>query len=198
MKELNRHRVSLQTYIIAIIAATGGLLFGFDTGVISGAIPFLQEYFEIDDSVIETITTSGLWGAIAGALFCGKITDSLGRRKVILFSAIIFAIGAIWSGFAVNTINLILARFFLGVAIGISSFAVPLYIAEISPLKIRGTLVSLFQLMITLGVLISYLSDLYFANESDNSCWRPMFYVGIIPSLILLIGMFFYQKVHGG
>lgn len=179
---------------MAIVAATGGLLFGFDTGVISGAIPFLQKDFGIDDGTIELITTAGLAGAMAGALFCGKITDRLGRKKVILAAAIIFAIGALWSGFAPNPLNLILARLFLGVAIGVSSFAVPLYIAEISPMNIRGTLVSMFQLMVTLGVLVSYLSDLSFANESVVSCWRPMFYAGIFPALVLLVGMFFMPE----
>ena len=190
MKHVNQYKNTVQVYIVAIIAATGGLLFGFDTGVISGAIPFLQKDFGIDDGVIELITTAGLIGAIAGALFCGKITDYLGRKKVILASAVIFAVGAVWSGLAPDPFNLVLARLFLGIAIGVSSFAVPLYIAEISPTNIRGTLVSMFQLMVTLGVLVSYLSDLYFADETNISCWRPMFYAGIFPALILLIGMF--------
>ena len=181
-------------YVIAIIAATGGLLFGFDTGVISGAIPFFQKDFGIDNGMVEQITSAGLLGAILGALFCGKLTDRLGRRKVILASAVIFAVGAVWSGIAADAWNLVLARLFLGVAIGVSSFAVPLYIAEISPTKVRGTLVSMFQLMVTIGVLVSYLSGLYFADESDMTCWRPMFYVGVIPACILLIGMFFMPE----
>ena len=117
-------------YIIAMIAATGGLLFGFDTGVISGAIPFFQKDFGIDNNMIELITSAGLLGAILGALFCGRLTDRLGRKKVILASAVIFAVGAIWSGVAVDAWNLVLARLFLGIAIGVSSFAVPLYIAS--------------------------------------------------------------------
>lgn len=181
-------------YIIAMIAATGGLLFGFDTGVISGAIPFFQQDFGIDDGMIELVTSAGLLGAILGALFCGKVTDRLGRRKVILASAVIFAIGAVWSGMAADVWNLMLARLFLGVAIGVSSFAVPLYIAEISPAKVRGMLVSMFQLMITIGVLVSYLSDLFFADEADMTCWRPMFYVGVIPAIILLVGMAFMPE----
>lgn len=181
-------------YIIALIAATGGLLFGFDTGVISGAIPFFQSDFGIDDSAVELITSFGLVGAILGALFCGKITDRLGRKKVILASAVIFAVGALWSGIAPDIYNLIAARLFLGIAIGISSFAVPLYLAEISPAKSRGKFVSMFQLMITIGVLASYLSDLFFANEQDMSCWRPMFYIGVIPAIILLIGMSFMPE----
>ena len=176
-------------YVIAVVAATGGLLFGFDTGVISGAIPFFQKDFGIDNGMIEIITDSGLCGAILGALFCGKVTDTLGRRKVILASAVVFAIGALWSGFAPDVYHLIASRLFLGVAIGVSSFAVPLYIAEISPAKKRGALVSMFQLMVTIGVLVSYLSDLFFADESRIDCWRPMFYVGVIPAIVLFVGM---------
>ena len=181
-------------YVIAIIAAMGGLLFGFDTGVISGAIPFFQKDFGIDDSMIEIVTSAGLIGAILGALFSGKITDRLGRKKIILAAAVIFAIGALWSGLAPDVYNLITARLFLGVAIGVSSFAVPLYIAEIAPAKLRGQLVTMFQLMITIGVLVSYFSDLLFANEQDMTCWRPMFYVGVIPAIILLTGMAFMPE----
>jgi sugar porter (SP) family MFS transporter len=181
-------------YFIAVIAATGGLLFGFDTGVISGAIPYFQPYFGISDSAIESITTAGLVGAIIGALFCGRITDLLGRKKVILASAVIFAAGALWSGLAASSAQLIAARLFLGIAIGVSSFAVPLYIAEISPAKIRGRLVSMFQLMITIGILVSYLSDLFFADDANPACWRPMFYIGVVPAVILFAGMWFLPE----
>ena len=104
-------------------------------------------------------------------------------------SAVIFAFGALGSGWAPDIYHLIAARLFLGVAIGISSFAVPLYIAEVSPAKSRGMFVAMFQLMITIGLLVSYLSDLYFADETSVSCWRPMFYVGVIPAIILFVGM---------
>jgi SP family galactose:H+ symporter-like MFS transporter len=184
--------------VIAAIAATGGLLFGFDTGVISGAIPFFQKAFGISDSWIEIITTAGLVGAVAGALFSGRIADILGRKKVILAAAIIFIIGAIWSGSSHSPLMLVFARLFLGIAIGASSFAVPLYIAEISPTKSRGSLVSMFQLLITIGIMVSYLSDSAFAvpdgHPDYNSCWRPMFYVGVIPALIMFIGMAFLPE----
>lgn len=188
------NKTPLFVIVMAIVAAMGGLLFGFDTGVISGAIPFLQQDFGLTDGTIEFITTAGLIGAIVGALTGGSVTDGLGRRKVLILSGIIFGVGALWSGFASNATSLILARLFLGVAIGTASFAVPLYIAEISPTKVRGTLVSLFQLMITIGILMSYFSDFLFANESDVTCWRPMFYVGVIPAIILLVGMIFMPE----
>jgi sugar porter (SP) family MFS transporter len=184
--------------VIATIAATGGLLFGFDTGVISGAIPFFQKAFGITDSWIEIITTAGLVGAVIGAMSSGRIADIVGRKKVILAAAIIFIIGAIWSGSSPGPYMLVFARLFLGIAIGASSFAVPLYIAEISPTKNRGTLVSMFQLLITIGIMVSYLSDSAFAvpdgDPSYNACWRPMFYVGVIPALIMFIGMLFLPE----
>lgn len=185
---------SVMVYVMAVIAATGGLLFGFDTGVVSGAIPFLQKDFGVTDGTVELITTAGLIGAIIGALFGGKVTDRIGRRKVLLGAGFIFAVGALWSGFASNPGSLVAARLFLGIAIGASSFAVPLYIAEISPTRIRGTLVSLFQLMITLGILVAYFSDFAFADESNLASWRPMFYVGVIPALILFVGMIFLPE----
>jgi sugar porter (SP) family MFS transporter len=184
--------------VIATIAATGGLLFGFDTGVISGAIPFFQKAFGIADNWVEIITTAGLVGAVIGAMFSGRIADIIGRKKVILASAVIFAIGAVWSGASQNAMMLVFARFFLGIAIGVSSFAVPLYIAEISPTKTRGTLVSMFQLLITIGIMVSYLSDSMFAvpdgDPAYSTCWRPMFYVGVIPALIMFIGMIFLPE----
>lgn len=190
----NKGKTPFFVIVMAIVAATGGLLFGFDTGVISGAIPFLQKDFGIESGTIEFITTAGLVGAIFGAFFGGKITDRFGRRFILMASGVIFAIGALWSGFSSTPTSLVLARLFLGLAIGTASFAVPLYIAEISPVKVRGTLVSLFQLMITIGILVSYFSDFLFANDANPSCWRPMFYVGVIPALILLIGMFFMPE----
>ncbi len=180
--------------IVAAIAATGGLLFGFDTGVISGAIPFLQKHFSIDDHVIETITTAVLIGAIMGAIIGGRFADMWGRKKVIMASAVIFVLGSIWSGMAATPESLIAARFVLGMAIGVSSFAIPLYIAEIAPAKKRGALVSSFQLLITVGIFASYLSDLLIADESNSECWRMMFYVGVVPAVILLTGMFFLPE----
>lgn len=184
--------------VIATVAATGGLLFGFDTGVISGAIPFFQEAFGITDSWVEIITTAGLVGAVIGAMSSGRIADIVGRKKVILASAIIFMIGAVWSGMSPGPVMLVFARLFLGIAIGVSSFAVPLYIAEISPTKSRGKLVSMFQLLITIGIMVSYLSDSAFAvpdgHPDFTSCWRPMFYVGVIPAIIMFVGMLFLPE----
>jgi len=187
----NRRRLVI---VIAAIAATGGLLFGFDTGVISGALPFIQDYFQLTDSQVENVTALGLIGAVVGALLTGRITDYLGRKKVILASAFVFATGAIWTGLAPTVPQLMISRFYLGLAIGVSSFAVPLYISEISPTKIRGTLVSMFQLLITVGILSAYLSDNAIADNSNLESWRPMLWVGVFPALVLFIGMIFLPE----
>jgi sugar porter (SP) family MFS transporter len=184
--------------VIATIASTGGLLFGFDTGVISGAIPYFQHRFQLGNDWVELITTAGLLGAVIGAMSVGRIADLIGRKKVILAAALVFSVGAVWSGMAPSAGALLLARFFLGMAIGVSSFAVPLYIAEISPARTRGVLVSLFQLLITIGIMVSYFSDSAFALPEGApgyaECWRPMFYVGVIPALIMFIGMIFLPE----
>ena len=122
----NNTKTPFFVVVMAVVAAMGGLLFGFDTGVISGAIPFLQQDFSLTDGTIEFITTAGLIGAIVGALIGGSITDGLGRRKVLILSGVIFGVGALWSGMASSAVSLMLARLFLGVAIGTASFAVPL------------------------------------------------------------------------
>lgn len=181
-------------WFMAAIAATGGLLFGFDTGVISGAIPFLQTDLNITNSEIEAITTFALIGAMVGAFVSGVLSDLLGRKRVILAAAVIFLFGAIWCGSASSPTSLKWARVFLGIGIGVASFSTPLYIAEISPAKIRGTLVSMFQLLITVGLMGAFVSDSILADDHNSSCWRTMFYVGVIPAIILLIGMFFLPE----
>lgn len=187
-------RNNLLVIVIAAIASTGGLLFGFDTGVISGALPFLKESWDLTSGQQELITTAVLIGAVIGALGAGRITDIVGRKKVIIVTALIFAAGSILTGISPDMWFLVGSRVILGIAIGISSFAVPLYISEISPTKARGALVSSFQLMITIGILVSYFSDLYFADESNPFSWRWMFYVGVFPAIILFIGMIFLPE----
>jgi len=192
MSKYNRKYV----IIISAVVATGGLLFGFDASVIAGAVNFLQDVngFGLTDSQIEWVTTGVLLGAILGAGFSGRITDQLGRKKVILAAAVIFCGGTIYSGLAPNFLSLFFGRLLLGIAIGVASFTVPLYLSEISPTKMRGALVSLNQLMIAFGGKVSYLSDFLIANDADPYCWRWMFLVGIFPAVIMLIGMFFLPE----
>lgn len=180
--------------LIAIIAATGGLLFGFDTGVISGALPFLKDYWKLSDSQLEWITTTVLIGAVIGAISSGKLSDFLGRKKMIIVNAIIFLIGALGCAFASSIVLLIVMRILIGIAIGITSYVVPMYIAEVSPSRRRGALVTLNQLMITIGILVSYITDYWLSNDKNLESWRYMFLVGFVPALILLIGMFFLPE----
>ena len=180
--------------LIATIAATGGLLFGFDTGVISGALPFLKQYWHLSDASIEWITTTVLIGAIIGAISSGKLSDIIGRKKMIIINAVIFIIGAIGCSYAPNISVLIAMRIIIGIAIGITSYVVPMYISEISPARVRGALVTLNQLMITIGILLSYITDYLLSNDNNNASWRWMFLVGFVPAAILLVGMFFLPE----
>jgi SP family galactose:H+ symporter-like MFS transporter len=180
--------------LIAVIAATGGLLFGFDTGVISGALPFLKENWQLSDKTVEWITTAVLLGAVAGAIGSGKLSDSLGRKKMIIITAVIFVIGALGCALANTIAILVIMRVIVGIAIGITSYVAPMYIAEISPKRRRGALVTLNQLMITIGILISFITDYWLSNDANPASWRWMFAVGLFPALVLLIGMIFLPE----
>ena len=182
--------------VISSIAAIGGFLFGFDTGVISGTLIFLQDAkgWALTDSQLGGVTTAVLLGAVLGCLISGKITDILGRKKIIIITSVIFMSGALLSGIAPDVHFLIISRLFLGIGIGIASFSVPLYIAEISPTRNRGALVTINQLMISVGILASYITDYWIANDADPFSWRLMFYIGVIPGLMLFTGMFFVPE----
>jgi sugar porter (SP) family MFS transporter len=186
--------------LIAAIAAFGGLLFGFDTGVISGALLLIKDdpqllingMSQLPERTQEWIVSITVLGAAVGALGSGRITDILGRKKVLIITAFIFAIGSIGLAAANSVALLIIWRLVVGLAIGVASYTVPLYISEISPTHVRGALVSINQLAITVGIFVSYIVDLGFANVPEG--WRWMFLVGLIPSLVLAIGMFFLPE----
>lgn len=180
--------------LIAMIASTGGLLFGFDTGVISGALPFLKDHWKLTDNNVELLTTSVLVGAVLGAIASGRLSDVLGRKKMIIINAVIFALGAVGCAFSTDFVMLISMRLIVGFAIGITSFVVPMYIAEISPSGKRGALVTLNQLMITIGLLVSYITDYWLSNDNNIESWRWMFLVGFFPAIVLLVGMFFLPE----
>ena len=172
---------------IAVIAATGGLLFGFDTGVISGALLFIKQDWPLSSFAQGCIVSSVLVGAVLGSLCSGKLTDHFGRKAVIFATAIIFFIGSIATAASPSPELLMLFRIIIGIAIGVASYTVPLYISEISPDESRGALVSLNQLAITIGILVSYFVDNYFA--SFDSGWRYMMLAGAAPAVILALGM---------
>jgi sugar porter (SP) family MFS transporter len=174
--------------IAAAITATGGLLFGYDTGVISGALLFIRQDFAPLSPFLEGIIVSTLLvGAVVGALSGGPLSDRVGRRPTALLAAVIFGAGALAVAFAPSVSFIIFGRFLLGLGVGLASMIVPLYIAEIAPADRRGALVSLNQLMITIGILLSYIVGVIFTPIEG---WRYMFGVALIPALVLGIGMF--------
>lgn len=176
-------------YIIAIVASLGGLLSGYDTGVISGALLFINETWVLPDTLQGFLVSSVLIGAVIGAATNGILADIFGRKKIIMATAVIFILGSILCAFAPNVYVLILSRIFVGFAVGIVNFVVPLYLSEVSPKNLRGTLVSLYQWAITAGILFSYFINAVFAQSVYN--WRWMLFAGVVPGLVLFIGMCF-------
>ena len=174
-------------YVVAIVASLGGLLSGYDTGVISGALLFINETWVLPDTLQGFLVSSVLIGAVIGAATNGVLADMFGRKKIIMATAVIFIIGSIMCAFAPNVYVLIISRIFVGFAVGIVNFVVPLYLSEISPKNLRGTLVSLYQWAITSGILFSYFINAAFAQAVYN--WRWMLFAGVLPGLILFVGM---------
>ena len=177
----------LWLYVVAIVASLGGLLSGYDTGVISGALLFINDSWNLSDSMQGIVVSSVLIGAVIGAATNGVLADIFGRKKIIMATAVIFIVGSILCGFAPNVYVLIASRILVGLAVGIVNFVIPLYLSEISPKVIRGTLVSLYQWAITAGILFSYFINAAFANAVYS--WRWMLLAGILPGLVLLVGM---------
>lgn len=175
-------------YISAAVAALGGLLFGFDTGIISGALLFIREDLGLSAFLQSAVVSAILVGTIVGAGGTGPLSDRFGRRKMAIASAVVFILGALGSGLAPNVETLIGARVVLGLAVGASTVIVPMYIAEIAPPQIRGTLAALFQLAITLGIVLAYLVNYALAGAE---AWRWMLGLGAAPAIILGLGMFF-------
>lgn len=171
---------------IAVVAALAGLLFGFDTGVISGALDYIGGAFRLSDFGEEMVVSAVLLGAVIGSLVAMAVIDRIGRRKSLIVSGVVFILGSVASSVAPDVGSLDTARVVLGIAIGISAVAAPMYITEIAPAERRGQLVSFFQLMITIGILVAYLNDEAF---STDGMWRWMLVTGVVPAIVLLVGM---------
>jgi sugar porter (SP) family MFS transporter len=174
-----------------VFAALGGLLFGYDTGVISGAVIFIKKDFALSTFPQELVVSVVLAGAAIGALTGGRLADALGRRLTLLGTSLIFIAGAILCAAAPSLTLLVIGRAIVGVAIGLACTTVPVYISEVSPAPARGWQVSLFQLAITIGILFAYLVDYAFANGGG---WRWMLGLAAIPGAILGIGMLFLPE----
>jgi MFS transporter, SP family, galactose:H+ symporter len=186
-----RTQGSAFVFTISAVSALAGLLFGYDTGVISGARLFVQEDFHLSTLQDEVAVAAALLGCLIGAAFSGPLADRFGRRTVLIQVACLFILGAFGTAFSSGMVWLSVGRLVVGIAIGIASYTAPLYISEISPARVRGKLVSLNQLMITIGILVSYLVD-YVLTASRG--WRWMFGLAAIPGLILLIGLLFVPE----
>ena len=172
---------------ICSLAALAGLMFGLDIGVISGATQFIQKEFRISDHVIEWIVSAMMLGAALGAAGAGWMSAALGRKRSLILGAVLFVAGSFLCAVAGSPATLIVARVVLGLAIGIASFTAPLYLAEVAPEYIRGAMVSLYQLMITIGIFVAFLSDTAF---SYSGSWRWMLGVIAIPGILFLVGVF--------
>src|SRR5579864_3864011 len=178
-------------YVAAAFAAVGGLLFGYDTGVISGAVIFIKSEFGLTTFPQELVVSVVLLGAATAALAGGKLSDKFGRRRTLIATSIIFIAGSLFSAIAQSLPALVFARLIVGLGIGLSSTTVPVYISEVSPARARGWQVSLFQLAITVGILAAYIVDYSLAGVS---AWRWMLGLAVVPGLILGVGMMFMPE----
>ena len=177
--------------LISLVAGFGGFLFGYDTAVVSGAIGFLRIHFQLTSDLTGWAASSLLVGCMAGVLIAGPLGDRLGRKRCLMLCAALFCVSSLGSALAQSFNQFIWSRFAGGAAIGAASMLSPLYIAEIAPEKIRGTLVALYQLAIVVGILVVFFINLEiqrFGNESWNAAfgWRWMFASLLLPSGVFL------------
>jgi MFS transporter, SP family, major inositol transporter len=177
--------------IIIIISTFGGLLFGYDTGVINGALPFMSEELGLNSFTEGLVASSLLFGAAIGAVLGGQLSDYNGRRKNILYLAVLFFVGAVGCTLAPNVATMVIFRFLLGFAVGGASVTVPTYLAEMSPMERRGRIVTQNELMIVGGQLLAFVFNAILGNTmSDNEhVWRYMLSIAALPAIFLFLGM---------
>ncbi len=197
--QANTHGSTGYVYLLATVAALGGLLFGYDTAVISGAIGFLQERFQLTSMWKGAAVSCALVGCMMGAASAGFLSDRFGRRTALLVSAVLFTISALGSAIPRNLVEFIIARVIGGIGVGVAAMLSPLYIAEVAPARIRGRLVSLNQLTIVGGMLVVYYVNSLvagFGNEEWNiaSGWRWMFGSETLPAFIFFAALFFVPE----
>lgn len=173
-------------YVATGIASLGGLLFGYDTGVISGAILFVQDQFALSATMEELVVSVVLLGAIIGAAAGGVLTDRCGRRRPLMWAGMIFTVSALGTALAPTVAWLLAGRVVSGLGIGLASFIAPMYIAELVPTRVRGALVAVNMLAITSGIVLAYLVDYAFSSTQN---WRYMFGLAALPAVALVIGM---------
>lgn len=178
-------------YFLAGVAAIAGFLFGYDEGVIAVAEPLLAKDFPMSPAMRGFVTAAVPLGALVAAIFAGPIVDRFGRRRVLMVAAALFAAGALVAGAITAIWMLVAARLVLGIAIGLAAVGAPLYISETAPIRKRGAMVSTYQLAITIGILVSYLTGLVITGDG---MWRRMFDLGAVPGLLFLIGLAFLPE----
>jgi sugar porter (SP) family MFS transporter len=194
--EIEKERGStVYIWLVCVVAALGGLLFGYDTAVISGAIGFLQKRFELDPKWTGWAASSALLGCVAGVAFAGVLSDRLGRKKTLIVAAVLFLVSGIGTAVPRNLAEFVIFRIIGGVGVGAASITSPMYIAEISPARIRGRMVSVNQFAIVWGVLLVYFVNYFIAKFGDEAWnvrfgWRWMMGSEALPSVVLLVLMF--------
>ncbi|HDK6063981.1 TPA: sugar porter family MFS transporter [Klebsiella pneumoniae] len=182
---------------IALISTLGGLLFGYDSGMINGAMVYMQQDFSLTPLTEGMVTSFLLLGAAVGSILCGRFSDAYGRRKTIMFLSTLFFLGALACVFMPNATSMIVARFFLGIAVGGASVTVPTYLAEVAPTERRGQIVTRNELMIVFGITLAYVFNSIIGRlwgESNPGVWRWMFAIATLPAIALFIGMFFVPE----
>lgn len=183
----------MYAWLIATVAATAGLLFGFDIAVINGALVFLKQQWGLTGFETEIAASSLLFGCVFGAAAGGALSDRFGRRRVLMLCALLFGISAIGAALPRDLAEFTAARFLGGVAIGVASLIAPLYIAEVAPAHLRGRLVSLNQMAIVTGILLAYFINWTLSFQGAES-WRWMFAVAAAPSAAFFIALFFVPE----
>jgi sugar porter (SP) family MFS transporter len=178
--------------ISAVVAALGGFLFGFDTAVISGTTHWLEDFFQLGKATLGFTVASAIIGTVAGSLIVGKPADLIGRRNVLFILALLYLLSALGSSMASNWTLFLIYRFLGGIAVGGSSVVAPMYIAEITPARLRGRMVAIVQVNVVTGMLIAYLSNYFIASlELGPVEWRWMFGVEAIPAFLFFVLLFF-------
>lgn len=173
-------------FFITSIAALCGLLFGYDTGIIAGAMIFIAKDFSLTTFVHEIVVGIVLLGAAIGAGFSGRLTDFYGRRRLMMVAAAAFLIGTLISALAPHVFWIVIGRLIVGFAIGVASYAAPLYISEVAPKDKRGALVIINTIMVTGGIVVAYIIAIVLA---PYGAWRWMFGLGVIPAVLLGLGV---------
>jgi MFS transporter, SP family, arabinose:H+ symporter len=173
----------------SLIVSLGGLLFGFDTAVISGAEQAIQQQWDLSDTLVGQMVAMALYGTVIGALFAGKPADVIGRKNSLIGIAFLYLISAVGSALAPEIYSLMVFRFIGGIGVGASSVVAPMYIAEIAPASSRGRMTAMFQFNLVLGILLAYVSNYLIGNVAEES-WRMMLGVEVLPAL-LFCGLIF-------